>query len=440
MEIQANFDKKLQEILEQKDYLIKEITESKDAKIDSIITEKEKKVTEIMQYYNEKISLLVKENENKLQNALKEQEIKLDSINNQKQSELKELLHTERERQIALLTQKFTELSSKILDEKSKKFNENQEYSLKPLKEEISLFKQEIEKNTKDSIDKHARLEENIKKLLSESEKVSKEANNLTNALKGDNKMQGGWGEILLERLLELSGLKKGIEYETQVTIKNENTNLRPDVIITLPSERKVVVDSKVSLSAYERYVNGGNKTDLHAHIESVKKHIKGLQGKEYQKVVGENAGNKLDFVIMFMPIEGAFSAIVGDGLFEEGFKKGVILATPSTLLVILRLIENIWTNEAKDKNILKILGECEKLIGSYEKFKGNMKKIDKALDNAKDEFSKAQKELFGGNKSMGNILGNIQNYMSKSSNDAIDVTNIADVKTSLLIKSNVDN
>lgn len=399
LEIQTNYDKKITQIIE-----------SKDTQITQILNEKEKTIADITQSKDEKIESILKENEIKIKNALQEQEAKLDSINKEKQSELRELLNTERERQIALLQQNFNDISSKIFDEKTKQFSEKQDISLKPLLSQIELFKKEIEKNTKDSAEKHIRLEEHIKKLLSESDKVAKEANNLTNALKGDNKMQGGWGEILLERLLELSGLKKGIEYETQVSIKNENANLRPDVIIALPGARKIVVDSKVSLSAYERYINGGDKLDLSAHLESVKSHIKSLQSKEYQKLVG--SGEKLNFVIMFMPIEGAFSAIVGDGLFEEGFRRGVIMATPSTLLVILRLIESIWSNEAKDKNMLKILEECEKLIKKYDGFKGNMDKIETSLSRARESFEDAKKQLISGRGSFGNILGNINDYM----------------------------
>lgn len=358
-------------------------------------------------------SQILKEQEEKLKDALISQEQKLDSIHTQKKLELKEILNTEREAQIALMTQKFNDLSKNILDEKSKAFNQKQEDSLKPLLTQISLFKQEIEKNTKDSAEKQVRLQEELKTLNNANAQLSKDANALANALKGDNKMQGIWGEIILERLLELSGLKKGFEYRTQQNIKVDTKNMRPDVIVELPGDRCVVIDSKVSLSAYERYVNGGGKGDLSAHIESVKSHIKTLQSKEYHNII-RSSGEKIDFVIMFMPIEGAFSAIMSESIFEEGYKRGVMLATPSTLMVILRLIENIWSNEAKDKNLSKILAECEKLIKKFDLFSQNMEKIKVSLDKATQGYDDAKSQLITGRGAMGNILGNIKEYMKK--------------------------
>lgn len=393
--------------------------------------------------------LKIQENyEIKLANALNEQAQKLESREKKAQENLKETLELERQMQLATLTQKFGELSKSILDEKQKHFESAQNLSLKPLQEEIARFKLEIEKNTKESSEKQVKLETEIKNLCDMSARVAKDTDNLAKALKGDNKMQGDWGEVVLERILELSGLQKNREYFTQTNLKNsdENKNLRPDMIITLPNNRAVVIDSKVSLSAYEKYVNSGDKDALSAHIESVKAHIKILQNKEYQNLLDskkiasfspfksemlgeimESSDSKIDFVIMFMPIEGAFSLIVRENVFLESYKKGVVIASPSTLMVILRLIHKIWSNEAKDKNIVKILNECERLLKKFDGFAGNMDKLKSALDTAQGAFEKADGQLLSGKGSLGVIVNNISRYMvkipSKESENLIEVS-----------------
>lgn len=416
--IRSRYKLKLQEITLKNEYLSQNLNDlntqldSKKNELEKLRNSQKSEILEMQESYEKKIS-----------QALQEQEKKLESKEKQKQENLKELLDNERQIQIALLTQKFGELSNVILEEKSKSFEEKQNLSLKPLCEEIARFKQEIEKNTKDSNEKQVELRVQLQNLQDMSVKVSKDATNLANALKGNSKMQGDWGEIILERLLEVSGLQKDREYFTQFNIKNsdENKNLRPDMIVKLPSKRYVIIDSKVSLNAYERYVNNDlNSQDLSAHIESVKTHIKTLQNKEYQNFLSEE---NLDFVIMFMPIEGAFNEILKKNIdvYLESYKKNVIIASPTTLMVILRLIYNIWSNEAKDKNITKILKECDKLIKKFESFGKNMDKIGSSIQNLQSTFTSAQGQLMDGKGSMKNHLNAISDYMVKIPSEILD-------------------
>ncbi len=374
--------------------------------------------------------------EKKLFNLLQEQEKNLATKNTENKDLLQEILNAEREKQEAVMMQRFHELGDKLLEEKSKQFQEKQEISLKPLCEELIRFKAEVAQNTKENMEKQIALSTEIKHLRDTSMQISKDANNLAHAMKGDYKIQGQWGEIILERLLEKSGLQKNREYYTQFSIQNDmNEKLRPDVVIQLPNNRFVVVDSKVSLNAYNTYFNEENKDkkDLQLHFESVKNHVKSLYSKQYQQYVD---GAKLDFVIMFMPIEGAYSAILQNNLdiFLESYEKGIIIASPTTLMVILRLIHHIWTNEAKDKNMQKILGECIKLIKKFDSFTESMGKINRALDNAKNAYDKADTQLRG-KGSISSYIRNLDTYMSK-----IDDTQDVYAKNELLKNDNGKN
>ncbi|RDU67155.1 DNA recombination protein RmuC [Helicobacter didelphidarum] len=386
----------------------------KNEYFETTLQDKIKELESLSLAKDSQITILKNEYEKKIQESLNEQEQKFQFQIIQKQQEIQEILRTEREKQEVLMKEAFRNLSNELLEEKSKQFQEQQHTSLKPLHEEIIRFKHEIAQNTKEHSEKQIALKEEIKHLRDMSLQVSQDASNLANAMRGDSKMQGQWGEVILERLLEKSGLQKNREYFTQFNIKNElQQNLRPDIVIQLPNDRFVVVDSKVSLSAYEKLVN---ETDsdifLNEHIESVKNHIKSLASKQYQNYI---VGGKLDFVIMFMPIEGAYNLLLKENmnLFLEAYQKGIILSSPATLMVILRLIHHIWSNEAKDKNIYRILDECMKLIRKFDNFTKNMDKIERALESAKSAYSDANTQLRG-KGSMASYVRNLDNLMSK--------------------------
>ena len=382
------------------------------------LTQQEQTLQKCYEQHSKDIINMQELYEKKLQESLQNREKQLQEQTNEKQEVLRELLHTERQKQEALFTQRFYELSDKLLDEKTKQFQENQTLSLKPLHDEIVRFKHEIAQNTKEHNEKQVALHTEIKHLRDMSMQVARDANNLANAMRGDSKMQGQWGEVILERLLEKSGLQKNREYYTQFTLKDEsNQTLRPDVVIQLPHKRFVVIDSKVSLNAYEKFVNNDTNTShdmLDSHVESVKTHIRNLSFKQYQDYVD---GQKLDFIVMFMPIEGAYNEILREdmNIFLDAYQKGIILSSPSTLMVILRLIHHLWENEAKDKNMQKILDECTKLIKKFHGFTENMDKINRALETAKSAYDKADTQIRG-KGSMASYLRNLNDYMSKVS------------------------
>ena len=364
------------------------------------------------------------EMQERLREELELQKGRLQEEYQQRQEEVTKTLAAEREKQEALLTQRFYEISEALLSQRGQEFQEKQELSLKPLTDEILRFKQEIARNTKENQEKQTSLITEIKLLKDANLLVSKEANNLASVMKGGAKKQGQWGELVLERILESSGLQKDREYFLQHSLRAENNqNLRPDVLIQLPDNRAVVVDSKVSLTAYIDYNNCDDNAEkqrlLRSHFESIKAHVKSLSSKSYQDYTH---GARLDFVIMFMPNEGAYSEILKEapGLFVESYQKGVVLSSPTTLLVVLRLINYLWQNEARDKNMNKILDSCEKIIKKFNGLSENMLKLDRALDNARTAYQGADTQLNG----RGSISSNIEELKRNMSKIAPEDSN----------------
>lgn len=303
----------------------------------------------------------------------------------------------------------FAELAQNILDEKSKKFTDqnqnNLSHLINPLKEQIKTFEQKIQ----DTYDKETRdrvmLSHEIKNLKELNQQISQDALNLTNALKGDRKAQGTWGEVILERVLELSGLQKGREYETQASLKGDaNKSYQPDVIVHLPDNKDIIIDSKVSLVAYERLQSGNDEeraTHLNAHLLSIRTHIKTLSDKSYQKLKGLQT---LDFVLMFVPIEPALTVAMqaDDQLFNEALSKNIVLVTPSTLLATLRTIQNIWRFEHQNQNALKIAQKAGDLYDKFVNFTEDMLDLGKRLDTTHKSFDAAMNKLKDGR---GNII-----------------------------------
>jgi DNA recombination protein RmuC len=233
--------------------------------------------------------------------------------------------------------------------------------------------------------------------------KISEDASNLTKALKGDNKLQGDWGEMILSRVLESSGLREGDEYHIQNSYQNEKKErLRPDVIINLPKKRQVIIDAKVSLVSYERYYHDrDNSQHLKAFLDSLKSHIKGLSEKSYERIEGINS---LDFVLLFIPIEGAFSILSQSerSLFEFAYQKNIILVSPSTLLAVLRVIENAWRFEYQNKNAKIIAKKAGALHDKFFGFIDEMYKVEQALLKANGAYTDAFKKLSTGK---GNLI-----------------------------------
>jgi DNA recombination protein RmuC len=311
-------------------------------------------------------------------------------------------------------TKEFENLANKILDEKSTKFTEQNKENMKsiltPLQDKIHLFEKKVEDTHKESIDYHAALRQQILGLREMNIQMSKETINLTKALKGDSKMQGTWGELVLERVLEKSGLEKGREYEVQQSFTTEEGNrVFPDVVINLPDGKKMIVDSKVSLTAYEKYINeeeDGLKNDyLKEHVNSIKRHVEQLGNKNYQDLYQIESP---DFVLLFIPIEPAFAMALNEdtALYNKAFEKNIVIVTPATLLATLRTIDSMWANQKQQENAYEIARQAGALYDKFEGFVSDLTKIGKKIDESKTEYNAAMNKLVEGK---GNLITSVE-------------------------------
>ncbi len=309
-------------------------------------------------------------------------------------------------------TKEFENLANKILDEKSAKFKETNKESLEtllnPLQEKIKTFEKRVEETNKESLGRHSEMREQLKTLSQLNQQMSKDADNLTKALKGDAQMQGNWGEVILTRILEKSGLKAGTEYTLQDNITTpEGKRLRTDVLIQLPDGKKMIVDSKVSLVAFERFVSSTDeeekKQHLKQHIASIKRHVDQLSEKKYHYLIDESP----DTVFMFVPIEPAFALACAHEpqLYELAFDKQVIIVTPSTLLAALRLVDNIWQNDRQKQNALEIAKQAGALYDSFTNLTDELIKVGKQIGTVQNSYEGAMKKLTG----KGNLIGRVE-------------------------------
>jgi DNA recombination protein RmuC len=331
----------------------------------------------------------------------------------QKQADEKLTLLTQARDQ---LKAEFQNLANSIFDEKTKKFSEqskaNLDLVLNPLRDQLGDFRKKVEDvYVNESKDRQA-IFEHIKILTTLNQQVSKEADNLTRALKGESKTQGNWGEMILERALELSGLKKGAEYDTQVcSTGDDGSRQLPDVVVHFPEGRDLVVDSKVTLTAYEASVSAPTDEEREAalarHVEAVHRHIDQLSGKSYETL---SRGKSLDYVLLFMPIEAAFVAAIcrEPGLFENAFRKRVVLVSPSTLLVTLRTIQNMWQSEYQSRNAQEIARRASDLYDKFAGFVETLTDVKKAIDSAAGRCDNAIGQLSTGK---GNLVRRIENF-----------------------------
>ncbi len=308
---------------------------------------------------------------------------------------------------------KFENIANKILLDKTEVFTDsnkkNIESILKPLNQKIKEFEEKVGQNNTDFIRTHAELGKQLQFLNEQNIKISQEADNLTKALKGDSKIQGNWGEMILSRVLEESGLEKGREYTIQDSHDNpDGGKLQTDVIIHLPDGKKMIIDSKVSLTDFERYVSEDEENlkslYLKKHIDSIKRHILTLSEKKYYHAVNQSP----DTIFMFVPIEPAFAIAVAHhkNLYQEAFKRKVMIVTPSTLLAALRLVENLWENDNQKKNTLEIATEAGRLYDSFVSLLDELNKIKRQLGTVQGSFDNALIKLEG----KGNLVKRVEN------------------------------
>ncbi|WP_299107318.1 DNA recombination protein RmuC [uncultured Winogradskyella sp.] len=373
------------------------------------------------QYFNQQL-LELKENiaktESERENIRKEKDF-LSTELSRRNTEFENLQQQNLKRDEELAQQQiqlrkdFELMASKILEEKSEKFTlqnkENIKQILNPLQEKIHLFEKKVDDTQKESISMHSALKEQLLGLKDLNQQMTKEATNLTKALKGDSKMQGNWGELVLERVLEKSGLEKDREYFVQQNFQREDgSRVMPDVVLHLPGSKKMIIDSKVSLTDYERMVNADDEERaifLKAHVNSIKRHVDQLSAKNYQDLYDIESP---DFVLMFIPIEPAFAVAINEdnSLYNKAFEQNIVIVTPSTLLATLRTIDSMWNNEKQQQNALEIAKQAGAL---YDKFEGlviDLTGVGKKIDAAKSDYSSAMNKLVEGK---GNLISRVE-------------------------------
>ena len=383
------------------------------------------------QLFNLQLSQIRQENQT-LTNELNQLESELNQYRQQNVaqfatiSELKTRLEETRnaahERQTILeqseqrLTTQFENLANRIFEHSGKKIEQQNKQSLNfllsPLKEQLeSLKKQVLDSFGEEAKERHT-LTYEIRNLQQLNQQMTKEASNLTNALKGNNKIQGNWGEFILSQILDNSGLRLGYEYDTQVNLTNENNQrLQPDVIVHLPQGGDVIIDSKVTLVAYERYFNNDEEIvkakALSDHLTSVRNHLKQLSQKDYHKLIGINS---LDYILMFIPVEPAFlCAIDSDpSLINDALKNNIMIVSPTTLLVALRTIHNLWRYEHQNRNAELIADKASKLYDKVRGFVEDMENLGSTLDKAQQTYQNSLNKL---SKGRGNIIGQIERF-----------------------------
>ncbi len=377
-------------------------------------------------------SLMLEERNQNLSNQLQEVESELHQAQQKKEEELGQERHraNELDKQLAernadyrnlqerlneqkkelaemqeQLTTQFENLANKILEEKSEKFTkqnkEQLDQLLNPLGEKLEAFKKKVEDTYDDENRQRAGLKEQLKQMAELNKTMSDDAKNLTKALKGDNKAVGDWGEIILERILERSGLTKGREYKTQQSFAKEGGGYdRPDVVVYLPDEKYMIIDSKISLKAYERYSSTDDQVEqqqaLKEHVQSIRTHVKGLSEKSYQQIHGDRSP---DFVLLFMPIEPAFGAALqyDSNLYYEAFDKNIVIVSPTTLLATLAVIDSVWKQEYQNKNAMEIAERGGALYDKFVGFVDSMNNVGQRIRQTQESYDEAMGRLSTG-------------------------------------------
>lgn len=363
--------------------------------INAILLNKEKQQTEIENKKNQALEIKI----TTLEAELRHHKEKYDHLVNDTEHQL----------------QKFENIANKVLHHQSAVMDEKQKLGIKeildPLKEKIKTFEDKIEKTNLESVGRHESLKEQMKLLYEKSDQVSKDANNLVKALKGDYKKQGNWGELILESILDKSGLEKNREYFVQVTERNDEGKMyKPDVVIQLPDGKKLIIDSKVSLNAYEMMVNADTddeqKIAHKAHVLAVKNHIDTLASKNYHDLYKVESP---DFVLMFIPIDTALSAAIqlDAELYIYAFDKNIVMVAPSTLLATLKTVDTMWRNDKQNRFAMEIAEEAGKMYDKFVGFADDMDKLGKQLNTAQSTYHDSMKKL---NSGTGNLVSRAEN------------------------------
>ena len=305
--------------------------------------------------------------------------------------------------------QLFESIANKVLHRQSASFQDQQRRDmaniLQPLQEKIHAFEHKVERSSTQSVKQHESLKEQIRFLSARSEQISQDATSLAKALRGDFKQQGNWGELILESILDKSGLDKDREYFVQQTERDDNGKMKkPDVVIHLPDSKRIIIDSKVSLNAYDKLVNADSKEEAEqfrkAHIIALRKHIDELSAKAYHDLYKMESP---DFVLLFVPIDTAFSIAEQHGsLYNYAFEKNIVIVTPSTLLATLKTVESIWRNDKQNRYAMEIADEAGKMYDKFVGFLDDMNKIGKQITTVQHSFSDSMKKLHTGS---GNLV-----------------------------------
>ncbi|WP_392564422.1 DNA recombination protein RmuC [Orbus wheelerorum] len=314
------------------------------------------------------------------------------------------------------LTEQFENLANRIFDNSGKKIEQQNQQSLNhlltPLKEQLAGFKKQVQDSFGEEAKERHTLTFEIRNLQKLNDQMAKEAINLTNALKGNNKTQGNWGEVILNRILENSGLREGNEYELQVSLTNDSKQrMQPDVIVHLPQGNDVIIDSKMTLVAYERYFNSDDEHEktkaMSEHLIAVRNHIKQLSQKDYHKL---NGIKSLDYILMFIPVEPAFLAAIDQdpSLINDALKQNIMIVSPTTLLVALRTISNLWRYEYQNRNAEIIADRASKLYDKVRGFIEDMEILGVSLDKAQQTYHSSMNKL---SKGRGNLIGQIEQF-----------------------------
>jgi DNA recombination protein RmuC len=366
-----------------------------------------------------------------MRNARKKDKCVIDEEKNAKQEALNQLMRLETENRFLkekdeefetvqkTLSEKFENLANKIFDEKDQKSTEKIKLVLQPIEKDIEQFRKKIEELHTGTTDRMTVLTTKIEDLQKLNQLITEETSNLTRALKGDMKKQGSWGELILERLLEMSGLRKGIEYETQSSFTQEGNRLQPDVLVKLPDEKHLIIDSKVSFLDYERYIHSENEQDTQkfkkALILSMKRHIDGLHEKHYQNLENIHAP---DYVFMFIPVEGAFATVMEENmsLYQYAIKKNVIMIGPSSLLASLRTVSFIWQQENQAKNANEIAIKSGALLDKFISFYEDLEKVGNQLQTTQKTYDDAMNKLKTGRGNLLNRAKEIQELGARTS------------------------